>query len=342
MEELKELKRKANLFEGTDALLRLNEDVKKDLIEIQKTNSRVRMNADKSEQIFIELNKGFQENEKINQVIMNLDTSYSGIKKEIEKLNLDYKQILNVNDFNDFKKAIESKFIILENALADIDHLKNENDKFSTIIQRILFMEKRNESDIATFGLNSGNTDVKGMNDYEKKLSSILELMDKMSLEINKIKEKLGLKNLSSSEKSLTSGNVGEGGIEFPFEEDWDEKAKLINTPKLSINLNENPVENSQVQNTKNETEINDLLFSGENCLLNEDLAGAVKIYEEISDLYSPADDKDNLIYPKIIEFYEHLSSSINKPVSAPVNYNNPPTKTLPTEGKQYKKLKDY
>jgi hypothetical protein len=97
MEELKDLKRRANLFEGTDALLKLNEDVKKDLIEIQKTNSRVRMNADKSEQIFIELNKGFQENEKINQIIMNLDTSYSGIKKEIEKINLDYKQILNVD-----------------------------------------------------------------------------------------------------------------------------------------------------------------------------------------------------------------------------------------------------
>jgi hypothetical protein len=342
MEELKELKRRANLFEGTDALLKLNEDVKKDLIEIQKTNSRVRMNADKSEQIFIELSKGFQENQKMNQIIMNLDTSYSGIKKEIEKLNIDNKQILNVNDFNDFKKIIDGKFIILENAFSNMGNLKEESDKLSKMIERILFMEKRNEEDIANIGLNSGNSDVKRISDYEKELFSFLELMDKMALEINRIKEKIGLKT-TNSEKLLSSESVrekyfgnrlGEKENSLPaFEENWEKKSGL-NAPEEDTSFNENPIEGRGG--------VNDLLSKGENCLTNGDLAGAVRIYEEISELYSPAEDEDNLIYPKIIKFYEHLSGLVNQPILPPVNYNSRTPGAFPRGGRQYKKLNDY
>jgi hypothetical protein len=350
MEELKDLKRRANLFEGTDALLKLNEDVKKDLIEIQKTNSRVRMNADKSEQIFIELNKGFQENQKINQIITNLDTSYSGIKKEIEKLNLDYKNILNVNDFNDFKKALEVKFIILEHTISDIERLKNESDKFSNIIKKILFMEKRNEEDIANLGLSSGNSNVKKINDYEQKLLSFLEVIDKMTLEISRIKEKIGLKT-PRNEKSLSPMNVRGNYFNSHVKEEeklnplpegnFEEKTELISAPMLHINLDENMAEDTREENINNENEINDLLSKGENCLANNDFAGAVKIYEEISDLYNPAEDDNNLIYPKIIGFYDNLSSSINKPIFIPLSYGNE-FGALPRKNLQYKKLNDY
>jgi hypothetical protein len=387
MEELKDLKRRANLFEGTDALLKLSEDVKKDLIEIQKTNSRVKMNADKSEQIFIELNKGFQENEKISQMVMNLDASYSGLRKEIEKINLDYQQILNVNDFNNFKKIIEGKFAVLENALSDIENIKTEVEKSSKITERILFMEKRNEEDIANLGLATGNGDVKKMGDYEKELFSFLELMDKMAFEINRIKERVGLKprtmtampvqrnaragmqyanpanaaafrqapannppaNMQINNNNNNNNPSNEVPVqeENPFNENWEEK-----TVPVSPEMNP-PEENSPVPIARNENQINELLVNGENCIANHDLADAVTIYEEISDLYNPAEDEDNLTYPKIMQFYDDLSDAVNASAPVPSNpetenpsnkepANNPEAGPIQMEKLPYKKLKDY
>jgi len=316
MEELKELKRRANLFEGTDALLKLNEDVKKDLIQIQKVNSRVRMNADKSEQVFIELSKGLHENEKLNQMIINLDESYSGLKKEIEKLNLDYTQILGLDDFDEFKKKIAGKFVILENNLSDVQKIKNEHEKLSKAIGKILLMEKRNEEDIADVGLTKGNTNIRKVSDYEQKLFSILEITEKMASEISKIKERLGIKTpVIAESESLGSG------IEI--------------TPE-----NMNRRSEFERLRTENEMKINDLLVKGRKCLADGDLTTAWKVYKDIYDLYNPVQDNNRAIYYKIINFYDTLSDLVSKPVV--VSTKEESQRFPPLEGRRYKQLSDY
>ena len=52
LEELKDVKRKMRNFLGTEELLKLNDDVKKDLIETQQLAARARLHADKTEQLF--------------------------------------------------------------------------------------------------------------------------------------------------------------------------------------------------------------------------------------------------------------------------------------------------
>jgi len=193
MNELKDLRNKAGIFVGTDALLGLNEDVKKDLIEIQKISSRIRVNADKSEQIFIELKKEFAETQKLNSLMQSLDANYSGAKKEIEKLKLDYSNIINHADFNDFKKAVNNKIAIIESSLGESEGLKEEAERISQIVETTLSIARKNKEDIADIAMTIGDEHIKRVSDYESQLSSILRILDTLAGEITEIKKKCGM-----------------------------------------------------------------------------------------------------------------------------------------------------
>ncbi len=314
MEELKDLKRRANLFEGTDALLKLNEDVKKDLIQIQKVNSRVRMNADKSEQLFIELSKGFRENQKINELITTLDTSYSELKKEMEKLALDYEQVLSLDDFDNFKKNMGNKLAIIEHGVLEIEGMKEENQKLSKAVGKLLLMEKRNEEDIASIGFDKGSSNIKKMEDYEQKLFSLLEIMEKLTFEVEKIKDRLGIKPQFENIKSPV-----------PTAETEEENTSEI--PKVE---------------TEKEKKIEELLSQGKTHMKNNDFTQAWELYKQIFDLYDPTEDSEQVLYSKIISFYETLSELMNEQSETPPLEDKNQEEVPSIEQRRYKQLSDY
>lgn len=194
MEELKELKRKAGLFEGTDALIKLQEDVKKDLIELQKMSSRVRMNADKSEQIFIELRKGFNENEKTNQSLVDLQNSYTQVKKDLDKLKIDHSQVIQDRDFFAFRRNTERKLAFFESAFSQIEQVKDNHENLRRLIEEILALEKRNEEDIGDIGITLGKDNVRRVSDFDERLLAVLTIIDKIATDMNNIKIRLGMK----------------------------------------------------------------------------------------------------------------------------------------------------
>jgi hypothetical protein len=63
---------------------------------------------------------------------------------------------------------------------------------------------------------------------------------------------------------------------------------------------------------------------------------------EELSEMYTPAEDENNLTYPRIIEFYNRLSGSVNNSAPAPINYNSDITNAQPANNPQYKRLSEY
>jgi len=60
MEELKEAKRKIQFFRGVEEIAKLSEETKKELIDIKKVESRININTDKVETIYVEMRKRFQ------------------------------------------------------------------------------------------------------------------------------------------------------------------------------------------------------------------------------------------------------------------------------------------
>ena len=143
-----------------------------------------------------------------------------------------------------------------------------------------------------------------------------------MTLEIDKVKEKVGIKI------STTTGEpaIPKNGIAIPKNGISEEHAN-----------NRGEIERLRIENEKR---INDLLVQGRNYLANGDLTMAWKIYKDIFDLYNPAGDNNSTIYYKIINFYDALSEGGNKPVVLSATEN--PAEFPPIEERKYKQLSDY
>lgn len=60
MEELKEMRRKLDFFRGIEEIIKLSEEVKKELIEIKKVEASININTDKVQTIYAELRKKFK------------------------------------------------------------------------------------------------------------------------------------------------------------------------------------------------------------------------------------------------------------------------------------------
>jgi len=194
MDEIKDLRRKSSAFIGTDSILKLNEEVKEDLIELQKMGARVRVNADKSEQIFIELKKGLAETQKFNEMFNNLDKSYSSLQKEVEKLRVDYSNIVKQNEFGNFKKTTDAKFLAFDNSLSNVEDMKKESERLAGIVETILAIVKKNEEDLENLAVTVGEDRIKKVSDYDEKFSQILNVVEEITGEISDIKKKMGMK----------------------------------------------------------------------------------------------------------------------------------------------------
>ncbi|HLC78302.1 MAG TPA: hypothetical protein VJH92_04200 [Candidatus Nanoarchaeia archaeon] len=71
MDELKETKRKIEFFRGVEEVVKLSQEVKQELIEIKKVESRINVNVDKVDTLYSEIRKKFQ----------NIDTFASDIQE---------------------------------------------------------------------------------------------------------------------------------------------------------------------------------------------------------------------------------------------------------------------
>jgi len=102
MEELKEAKKKIDFFRGIEEIIKLSEEVKSELIEIKKIESRIAINTDKVDTIYAEMRKKYQDIDSFSSDLREMkviseqntkDISYlkekvSGLvsKDELEKL----------------------------------------------------------------------------------------------------------------------------------------------------------------------------------------------------------------------------------------------------------------
>src|SRR3989344_773243 len=113
---------------------------------------------------------------------------------EISKLKIDYSNIIKRDEFSDFRKNIENKIIGLENSYNEIKKIKSDNERLTSMVETILAISKRNEDDIGKLAVSVGDDRIKKVSDYEERLNTLLSLVEKMSLEITRLRKKLNLK----------------------------------------------------------------------------------------------------------------------------------------------------
>ncbi len=203
MGEMKDLRRKSEIFVGTESLMKLNEDTKKDLIEVQKINSAVKMQADKSQEIFLEVRKGFAESQKIGGMIGNLDASYSGLKESLEKLRLDHAKVVQYKDYEDFKKTYENKLIALDGVIPEVKSLKKNVDEIGGLIETSLAVGRINKDDIGKIAVAEGVSDVKGINEYENQMADMVGIIEVLSTQVGEMRKKMEMDKIAPAKKVL-------------------------------------------------------------------------------------------------------------------------------------------
>jgi hypothetical protein len=119
----------------------------------------------------------------------------------MDKINLEHNEIIKRKEFEDFKLTFDNKSKAVENAFFEAQKIKQDNENIAEALEKLSLGLQKNEEDIANIGITIGHDKLKRISDYENKLYSILEVLDKMAYELANIKEKLGLKTNNNSEQ---------------------------------------------------------------------------------------------------------------------------------------------
>jgi hypothetical protein len=136
MEELKETKRKVEFFRGIEEIIKLSEEVKTELIEIKKIESKIAINTDKVETIYSEMRKKFKDVDSFSSDLQEMKVSMQQNLKDInflkdkvsgfvEKEELE-KLVSKVQRYIEALKGLEKS----SNLTKDIDTLRTILDSF--------------------------------------------------------------------------------------------------------------------------------------------------------------------------------------------------------------------
>ena len=88
MEELKEMRKKLEFLRGIDEIVKLAEEVKKELVEIKKVEASIHVESDKVETIYSELRKKFQEIDLFSDSLRELKANLEQNIKDVNSLKI--------------------------------------------------------------------------------------------------------------------------------------------------------------------------------------------------------------------------------------------------------------
>ena len=201
IEELKDIRNKAMVYTGTEGVIKLNNEVKEQLINIQKLKGLIERHSDKVESIFMEVNKNFAESKKMGQNVDTALKSLSDLQKDVTDLNV---KIKNMAD----KRDMDSKLVEFDKEINDLKRLYETTSTLTTLIadnkQGILDLEKHRDK---------VNKNLEVLGDYLKNLTKVIktrssdrrlaELGDKIILNERRVEGLLNLvKMIGKTEES--------------------------------------------------------------------------------------------------------------------------------------------
>ena len=105
IEEIKEMRGHIELFRGSERILKLNEEIKNELIQVQKIKSIVESRADKAEQVFIELQNEYKDIQRVNTLISNVNESISGLSKEVSEIKIRSQSFATKGDVEQLRQS---------------------------------------------------------------------------------------------------------------------------------------------------------------------------------------------------------------------------------------------
>ncbi len=150
MGEMKKMRTQMNFYKGVEQVIKLNEEIKKEVAESKKVQAMIERHSDKVETIFIEVSKKFAEFDKFNSTVKDMQATFKVMQGDFDKIKVtldlkaDKKEFSNIiTKFNDFEKHTSALITLLDEKTKS--HKKELDDKFKKIVDQV---EKKNSMKI--------------------------------------------------------------------------------------------------------------------------------------------------------------------------------------------------
>lgn len=156
MREMKEIRGQMSFYKGVDQVIKMNNEIKQELVDIKKTEGIVGKHADRVETIFVEVEKKFYDFEKFNEAVKELDRAFKKIGSDFDKMrvNVDEKAdkkefVKMVDKFTDFEKHTSNIIKLLDQKSKTT--LTDLNNSFSELKKQL---EKKYSTKLDVKGIN--------------------------------------------------------------------------------------------------------------------------------------------------------------------------------------------
>lgn len=129
MDQLKKMRDQMGLFRGVEQLIKLNEEVKDELMNVKKVAASVERHADRVDNVFIEAQKSFQA---FNTFSDKLDSQKADLKElqgKIDKLEAGMGTFMKKKEFEDRIEKIEKHDKKVKKVLEDMEKYYNKLDE---------------------------------------------------------------------------------------------------------------------------------------------------------------------------------------------------------------------
>ena len=103
IEELKDIRNKIELFRGVEETIKLNKNVREELINIRKIEQNIKIHADKVENIFIRLEKKFEDFESYKKDAEKLSDDFKKFAEEFTKIKGNTEKYVSKEDLHNLK-----------------------------------------------------------------------------------------------------------------------------------------------------------------------------------------------------------------------------------------------
>ena len=134
MDELKEMRKKLDFFRGVDEVVKLSQEVRKELIEIKKVEALIHIDTDKVETIYSELRRKFQEIDLFSDNIKELKVNLDQNAKDIDFVKT---KILNLAEKNELEKLGQKvqRYIDALNEINKTSSLSKDISQLKTMLE---------------------------------------------------------------------------------------------------------------------------------------------------------------------------------------------------------------
>lgn len=130
MDQLKETRRKIEFFRGVEEIIKLSEEVKKELIEIKKVEGEININTDKIQTIYSEMRKRLQDLDTFNSQMQEFKVDINQNSKDVDFLKTKVGDLATKDELEKFVSKVQNyieelkEFKKRSSLSKDLDQLK--------------------------------------------------------------------------------------------------------------------------------------------------------------------------------------------------------------------------